>query len=71
MLREVDVQLSPALALLESDMFYFELAAQRMKLSACEIAFVPDLISLPVSCVAQRVDEKLASTDPAAFVKEL
>lgn len=71
MLREVDVQLAPALALLESDIFYFELAAQRMKLSACEIAFVPDLISLPVSCVAQRVDEKLASTDPAAFVKEL
>jgi GNAT superfamily N-acetyltransferase len=72
MLDKLEVQLSsPALALLESDAFYFELAAQRMKLSACEIAFVPDLISLPVSCVAQRVDERLAATDSEAFVLEL
>jgi GNAT superfamily N-acetyltransferase len=71
MLDKVEAKLSPALALLESDAFYFELAAQRMRLSACEIAFVPDLISLPVSCVALRVDEKLAAADPVAFASEI
>jgi hypothetical protein len=40
MIVKSEEQLSPALALLESDAFYFELAAQRMKLAACEIAFV-------------------------------
>ena len=68
---KVATQLSPAMALLESDMFYFDLAAEQLVLSACEIAFVPDRISLPVSCVAQRVNEELAMQNPRAFVTEL
>lgn len=70
MASQVEVQLTPALALLESDAFYFELAAQRLRLSFCEIAFVPDLIELPVSCVGQHVDEKRAAADPLAFLHE-
>lgn len=62
---------SPGEVLLESDAYYFQLAAERLALSRGDLFYVSDLIELPVSCVAVVAGAELAASQAASFTHEL